>query len=121
MKRTYMSFINIRIMKAIKLIAIINDSIFILYIYSFITQWKLSRKLFRQFRKSMMLMAYDSISTQRYRWPNRSRTITQSHLNAVTFRQIFPETAERNYSIPLIIPATHHRTVDLRPTQTTFK
>lgn len=48
------------------------------------------------------------------------RTIAQSHLNAVTFRQIFPKTAERNYSIPLIIPATHHRIVDLRQTQITF-
>lgn len=47
--------------------------------------------------------------------------LPQSHLNAVTFRQIFPKTAERNYSIPLIIPATHHRTVDLRQTRTTFK
>lgn len=33
---------------------------------SFISR-KLSTKLFRQFRKSMMLMAFDSISTQRYR------------------------------------------------------
>lgn len=52
-----------QIMKAVKLTAIVN----VTFIQLYLSIRKLSTKLFRQFRKSMMLMAFDSISTQRYR------------------------------------------------------
>lgn len=66
----------------------------------------------------MILAAFDSITTQWYRWPNRSWTIIRSHLNAVTFRQILPKPRSVT-TIPLIIP--EHWTADLLRTRTTFK
>lgn len=53
-----------QIMKAVKLTAIVND---VTFIQLYFPIRKLSTQLFRQFRKSMMLMAFDNISTQRYR------------------------------------------------------